>query len=97
MRKKYIDTLRLIALFYMFFQHSALVLLKNDYNTGLTAFLFEIVPFCSALFLFLAGFSLTISIGKYENKKDFIVRLILRGLILIISSSLLFLIIKIFN
>lgn len=92
MRKKYLDILRLIALFYMFFQHSALILLKPVDNNKLTNFLFEIVPFCSALFLFVAGFSLTISNSKYVSKKDFILRLILRGLILIICSSILFII-----
>lgn len=92
MRKRYIDLLRLVALFYMFFQHSALTLLKSEENKGFTNFLFEIVPFCSALFLFLAGFSLTISCFKYKDKKSFILRLLVRGIILILCSSFLFLI-----
>ncbi len=92
MRRRYIDALRLIAIFYMFFQHSTLILLKQNENSGLTKFLFEIVPFCSALFLFICGLSLTLSFEKYKSKINFILRLLLRGIILIIFSSILFLI-----
>ena len=91
-RKKYIDLLRQIALFYMFFQHSVLVLLKNSENKGIILFLYELVPICPALFLFVAGFSINISFKKKLNheKNNFIIHLIKRVLILIIASSILF-------
>ncbi len=94
MRKKYIDLLREIALFYMFFQHAVLVLLLRNENKGIIYFLFELVPICPALFLFVAGFSINISFNKTLeiNKNQFIINLFKRGLILILSASLLFVI-----
>ena len=94
MRKKYIDLLREIALFYMFFQHAVLALLKYTENKGIILFLFELVPICPALFLFIAGFSINISLNRRKNNlndNDFIIHLLKRGFILIILSSVLFL------
>jgi hypothetical protein len=92
MRKKYIDLLRTIALFYMFFQHAALALLMQTSNRGIILFFFEIVPICSALFLFIAGFSLSVSFEKNipAGLYKFNMHLIKRGLILVILSSFLF-------
>jgi len=93
MRKLYIDLLRLIALFYMFFQHSVLGLLKPEDNTGIIYFLFEIVPFCPALFLFLAGFSMTFKFEKQDNPlidNNYLFHLIKRGFLLIVCSQLFF-------
>jgi|GEM_PF-1294868 len=88
----YIDFLRLLALFYMFFQHTVLALLKPEYNSGIILFLFDIVPICPALFLFVSGFSISISINKtkYNDKKNLFLHLFKRGIILIIFSSVLF-------
>jgi len=93
MRKKYIDFLRLLALFYMFFQHSMLVFLNPDQYNGFLFFLFELVPICPALFLFISGFSLTMYFEKnnirlIENKYFF--HLLKRGFLLIICGSILF-------
>ena len=93
MRKKYIDLLREIALFYMFFQHAVLALLQNSENKGIILYLFELVPICPALFLFIAGFTLNISYNRKKiiNINNFMIHLFKRGLILIIMSSILFL------
>ena len=93
MRKKYIDFLRAIAIFYMFFYHAFLVLFNPDVSNKTLNFIFELVPFCPALFLFLAGFSITFYFEKnntiyIENKYFF--SLIKRGLILIFCAMLLF-------
>ncbi|HPO50814.1 MAG TPA: heparan-alpha-glucosaminide N-acetyltransferase domain-containing protein, partial [Spirochaetota bacterium] len=93
MRKIYVDFLRFIALFYMFFQHSVLALLAPGDNSGIILFLYELVPFCPALFLFLSGYSTTL---KYEKDANFILdnkylfRALKKGGILILSSMLLF-------
>lgn len=95
MRKKYIDLAREIALFYMFFQHGVLTVLKQSDNSGAIYFLNEIVPFCSALFLFLAGYSLVLSLkkcGVYSYNLQNFTHFIRRGVILIAASSVLFLI-----
>ena len=95
MRYKYLDFLRQIALFYMFFQHAVLVLLKSYLNDGIILFLFEIVPFCPALFLFLAGFSITLHLKKNNLDKiepKYFLHLFSRGLLLIFCASILFVI-----
>lgn len=78
----------------MFFQHAVLVLLQRNDNKGLIYFLFELVPICPALFLFVAGFSINISYNKTleNNKNQFITHLFKKGLILILSALLLFVI-----
>lgn len=95
MRKKYIDLLRELALFYMFFQHGVLALLKYNENQGIIYFLYEIVPFCPALYLFLSGYSLSISYNKInmkELKKQFVLNHIKKGILLIFGSMILFII-----
>jgi len=77
----------------MFFQHSTLGLLDPIHNKGVILFLYEIVPFCPALFLFLSGFSLTFKFEKgnsltFDNKD--LLHLVKRGVILILSSQILF-------
>ncbi|HOF00243.1 MAG TPA: heparan-alpha-glucosaminide N-acetyltransferase domain-containing protein [Spirochaetota bacterium] len=93
MRKKYVDFAREIALFYMFFQHGVLTVLKQSENAGVIFFLNEIVPFCSALFLFLAGYSIVLSLKKNGvssyNLHNF-THLIKRGVVLCAASSVLF-------
>lgn len=90
-RKKYIDLLRLLALFYMFFQHGVLMLLQERFNTGIILFLDELVPICGALFLFLSGYSLTLSHTHHNTSiLIFLRRVLLRGGVLIGSSSVLF-------
>lgn len=93
MRKIYIDFLRLLALFYMFFQHSVLALLSPEDNIGIINFLYELVPICPALFLFLSGFSLTFKFEKSDKfiiDKSFLFNNLKRGIILILCSQLLF-------
>jgi len=89
MRLKSIDLLRLIAIFYMFFQHMVLSLLAQNENQGAVLFLFNLVPICPALFLFVSGFSVTILINKYTKNLLFI-KLFIRGFLLIIISFFLF-------
>ncbi|MBN2544844.1 MAG: DUF1624 domain-containing protein [Spirochaetes bacterium] len=89
MRLKSIDLLRLIAIFYMFFQHMVLSLLIQNENQGAILFLFNLVPICPALFLFVSGFSITILLNKYE-KNMLYKKLIKRGFLLIIISFFLF-------
>jgi len=89
MRLKWIDLLRLIAIFYMFFQHIVLGLLQQNENQGVVLFLFNIVPICPALFLFVSGFSVTILTDKYE-KSFLFKKLFKRGFSLIIISLFLF-------
>lgn len=93
MRKKYIDLAREIALFYMFFQHGVLMILRQSENAGAIYFLNEIVPFCSALFLFLAGYSIVLSLkkaGVYSYNLRNFTHFIKRGVILCAASSVLF-------
>lgn len=87
MRKKYIDLLRQTALFHMFFQHAFLVLLLSREKTGFTNFLDEIIPICPALFLFIAGYSVTLSSSPAGQKARLLLK---RGCILILCGMLLF-------
>jgi hypothetical protein len=93
MRLKYLDFLRQFAIFYMFFHHTALILLKPQFNSGIVLFLFEIAPFCPAIFLFLAGFSITLHLKKNDlatiDAKYFL-HLFARGMILILCASFFF-------
>ncbi len=91
-RKQYIDFLRLLALLYMFFQHSVLILLKQNDNVGIIKIVFDIVPLCPALFLFVAGLSLTLPFENenYTYSKKSLFHSIKRGVELIIISSILF-------
>jgi len=78
----------------MFFQHSILILLREDDNLGIIRILFDIVPLCPALFLFVAGLTLTIPFENdgYIYTKRSLFHLIIRGTLLIVISSVLFLI-----
>ncbi len=78
----------------MFYQHAVLVLLKNNENKGIILFLFELVPICPALFLFISGFSLIISYQKRQDliNNNYYLHLLKRGFILIVFSTILFLI-----
>ena len=91
MRKRYIDLLRELALFYMIFQHTVLALLKSEYHHGVIKFLFDIVPLDPALFLFVAGFSITLSYNRKKGSSlDFAKHQIKRGVLLILAAALLF-------
>ena len=90
MRKRYVDLLRLIALVYMYYQHTVLGLLQPSELTGAATYFYEIVPFCPALFLFLAGFSARLSMQKKTDMKTAGFGLMRRGLILIGLSAVLF-------
>lgn len=90
-RKKYLDFLRLLALYYMIFQHGVLGLLTLEGNNGIIRFLFELVPLCPALFLFLAGYSLTISYYRRRDRyREFIGHVLIRGGILCVCAMILF-------
>jgi peptidoglycan/LPS O-acetylase OafA/YrhL len=91
-RHKYIDLLRLIAIFYMFFFHVVLILLPDAEITGVIRVLFDIVPLDAALFLFLVGFSLTLSLRRHSELTtlQFLKKKLLRGLLLILASAFLF-------
>jgi hypothetical protein len=91
-RKKYIDFLRQIDIYYMFFYHTVLILLPKEEIKGPIDFLFSIVPFDAALFLFLAGFSLALSAKKHEEAAPFQFqnKKLKRGFLLILASTLLF-------
>jgi len=93
-RNRTIDLLRIIALFYMFFQHIALVLLNPIYNRGIINFFYQLVPICAGLFLFSSGYSLAFILknNKYGSNKTLFFHLVKRSIILIISAQILFLI-----
>ena len=76
----------------MFFQHAVLALLKNSENKGIILFLYQIVPICPALFLFIAGYSINISFkNKLDHQKNsFFIHLVKKGIILILASIILF-------
>lgn len=102
MRKKrflFVDLLRFVAIFLMFWDHG----LKLFYNfatrtcwqeffTRLFTELLVVTSLSSALFLFLVGFSLVISFQKHKDKKrkTWIKKKTKRGIILILLSYLLF-------
>ncbi len=92
-RKKYIDLLRQIAIFYMFFFHVVLILLPEAEINGVMRVLFDIVPLDAALFLFLSGFSLTLSLCKHKDLPalQLAKNKVKRGLLLILAAGSLFL------
>ena len=92
-RKKYIDLLRQIAVFYMFFFHVVLILLPEADIGGVTRVLFDIVPLDAALFLFLVGFSLTLSLHRHTELTavQFLTKKVVRGILLILAAAFLFL------
>ncbi|MBN1798508.1 MAG: DUF1624 domain-containing protein [Spirochaetales bacterium] len=92
-RKRYIDLLRQIAIFYMFFFHVVLILLPETEINGVMRMLFDIVPLDAALFLFLVGFSLTLSLRKHTELStvQFLSKKLVRGLLLILAAAFLFL------
>jgi peptidoglycan/LPS O-acetylase OafA/YrhL len=91
-RIHYIDFLRQVAIYYMFFFHTVLVLLPPEQIKGTLGCFFDIVPLDAALFLFLAGFSLTLSLGKHTELSAFrfLQKKIKRGLLLILAAAFLF-------
>jgi peptidoglycan/LPS O-acetylase OafA/YrhL len=91
-RIRYIDFLRQVAIYYMFFFHTVLVLLPQEQIKGVIGFFYDIVPLDAALFLFLAGFSLTLSLGKHAELSafGFLQKKIKRGLLLIFAAAFLF-------
>lgn len=86
----YIDLLRMVALFHMIFQHGVMTLLKREQLTGALYFFDQIIPICPALFLFLSGFSLTIS-GRNSISNSKLFRNLRKGGLLILGAALLFL------
>jgi len=91
-RVRYIDFLRQVAIYYMFFFHTVLVLLPQKQINGVIGFFYDIVPLDAALFLFLAGFSLTLSLGKHPELSAFrfLQKKIARGLLLMLAAAFLF-------
>ncbi len=91
-RERYIDFLRYISLIYMVFQHAMLVLLKNIHNYRITFFIFELVPLCPAMFLFVSGLSFILTL-KQEHvlNNDKFIKKIRYGFLLILGGCVLFL------
>ena len=88
-RLYFIDLMRQLALFYMFFQHGVLEVLTLRHSRIITL-VADFVPICSAMFLFTAGFAAVIS--QKSNFHQNVSSRLKKGILLIIASSILFII-----
>ncbi len=92
-RKIYLDIIRLIALLYMFFQHSALAFLETSGLRGIIGFLYQLVPICAGMFLFASGYSISLvyKSGRHRSTGKLFMHLVKRAVILIAGGAILFL------
>jgi hypothetical protein len=86
-RLYFIDMARMLALWYMFFQHGELEVLTLRHSKIITL-IADFVPICSALFLYTAGFAAVLS--QKSNIRQNVISRLKKGIFLIIASSILF-------